>query len=167
MKPSELPAIESLAEALNRHQVKWVLIGGMAVMLHGGGLMTSDCDLAYEKSRENLHRLAAALGDLGARPIRASETGDFQLDLSTLLAPFMHLKTEAGPVDLISRLPNIESFDELYSRSFSVEVDGVEVRIASINDLIRLKTGTNRERDSVHVEMLKTIQQESDSRGPK
>jgi predicted nucleotidyltransferase len=155
-----LPAIERLADALNRHHVKWVLVGGMAVMFHGATYLTSDCDLAYEKSLENLERLSAALHDLGARPVRASDDGDFDLDLSILLAPFMHLKTEAGPVDLISRLPNIESCAELYARSLAIEVDGVEIRIAALEDLIRLNTGTNRERDQLHLAMLKAIQKE-------
>jgi predicted nucleotidyltransferase len=157
VKPSELPAIERLAEALNRHQVRWVLVGGMAVMLHGANYLTSDCDLAFEKSKTNLDRLAAALQELGARPVRASEEGDFDLDSSILLAPFMHLKTEAGPVDLINRLPNVGSFEELYNRSLAVEIDGVEIRLASIEDLIRLKTDTGRDRDMLHISMLRAI----------
>jgi predicted nucleotidyltransferase len=157
VKPSELPVLEKLADTLNRHQVKWVLIGGMAVMLYGATYLTSDCDLAYEKSQDNLQRLLAALEELGARPLRASDSGDFPLDLSILLAPFIHLKTEAGPVDLINRLPNVESFQELYNHSLVIEVDGVQIRIASIEDLIKLKSNSGRERDALHISMLKAI----------
>ena len=164
MTPSELPVLEKLAESLNRHEVKWVLIGGMAVMLHGATYLTSDCDLAFEKSQENLQNLLSALQELGARPVRASESGEYSLDLSIILAPFMHLKTEAGPVDLINRLPNIESFGDLYERSLAIDIDGVVIRIASIPDLIRLKSNTGRERDALHVSMLKAILSEDSGR---
>lgn len=130
-------------------------------MLHGASYLTSDCDLAFEKNQENLERLRDALQELKARPVRAAEEGEFELDFSILLAPFMHLKTEAGPVDLINRLPNIGSFQELYDRSLAVDVDGVEIRLASVEDLIRLKTDTNRERDALHISMLKAIQAQS------
>lgn len=159
MKPSELPELEKLAETLNRHHVKWVLVGGMAVMLYGAAYLTSDCDLAAEKSSENLNRLKLALEELGARPVRTSNEGDFELDFSILLAPFMHFKTEAGPVDIINRLPNIDSFESLYENALVVNIEGVEIRIASIEDLIKLKTDTNRERDRMHITMLKSLQE--------
>jgi predicted nucleotidyltransferase len=158
VKPSELPELEKLAETLNRHEVNWVLIGGMAVMLYGADYLTGDCDLAYERTKENLLRLKAALEELGARPVRAPDDGPFELDFSILLAPFMHLKTEAGPVDLINRLPNIDSFEELKRNALVVDIDGVEVTIASIDDIIRLKTGSGRDRDQMHITMLQSLQ---------
>lgn len=161
MKPSELPELEKLAEALNRHDVKWVLVGGMAVMLYGADYLTSDCDLATEKTEQNLKRLKAALEELGARPVRASDHGEFELDFSVLLAPFMHLKTEAGPVDIINRLPNIDSFQTLYDNALVVDVQGVQVRLASIDDLIKLKTDTGRDRDQLHITMLESLKEVS------
>lgn len=157
MKPSELPELEKLAEALNRHDVKWVLVGGMAVMLYGADYLTSDCDLATEKTEQNLRRLKAALEELGARPVRASDNGEFELDFSILLAPFMHLKTEAGPVDIINRLPNVDSFQTLYDNALVVDVQGVQVRLAAIDDLIKLKTDTGRDRDQLHITMLESL----------
>lgn len=157
MKPSELPELEKLAEALNRHDVKWVLVGGMAVMLYGADYLTSDCDLATEKTEQNLKRLKAALEELGARPVRASDNGEFELDFSILMAPFMHLKTEAGPVDIINRLPNIESFQKLYDNALVVDVQGIQVRLAAIDDLIKLKTDTGRDRDQMHITMLESL----------
>jgi predicted nucleotidyltransferase len=162
VKPSELPELEKLANVLNRHQVSWVLIGGMAVTLYGAAYLTADCDLAFEKSQENLLRLKAALEELGARPVRAADTGSFELDFSVLLAPFMHLKTEAGPVDLINRLPNIDSYEELYRNALVVEVEGVQIRLASIDDIIRLKTGTGRDRDQLHISMLQSLKNVKD-----
>jgi predicted nucleotidyltransferase len=157
VKPSDLPELEKLAETLNRHGVDWVLIGGMAVMLYGADYLTSDCDLAFDKTKDNLLSLKGALEELGARPIRASENGPFELDFSILMSPFMHLKSEAGPIDLINRLPNIDSYEELARNALKVEIEGVEIRIASIDDIIRLKTDTGRERDLLHITMLRSL----------
>lgn len=131
-------------------------------MLYGADYLTSDCDLAAEKSEQNLMRLKAALEELKARPIPASDEGEFELDFSILLAPFMHLKTEAGPVDLINRLPNIESFDRLYNNALVVDVEGVQVRLAAIDDLIKLKSNSNRDRDQMHITMLESLREMSE-----
>ncbi|MBC8064240.1 MAG: hypothetical protein H7Y17_05375 [Chlorobia bacterium] len=131
----------------------------MAVMLHGADYLTSDCDLAFERSKANLERLKEALEELEARPVRAPDDGKFELDLSILMAPFMHLKSVAGPIDLINRLPNIESFEQLYENSLSVDIDGVEIRVAAIDDIIRLKNDSNRDRDQMHVTMLESLKQ--------
>jgi hypothetical protein len=157
MKPSDLPDIVVLARTLNRHRVKWVLIGGMALILHGGNHSTIDCDVAFEKSRDNLESLQAALEELGARPKRAPEEGEFELDFSILLGPFMHLKSLAGDIDLINRLPGIEKFDDLYQRSELIDIGGESIRIASIDDMIRLKENSTRARDREHVFELRAL----------
>lgn len=79
-------------------------------MLYGADYLTSECDLATEKTEQNLNRLKAALEELGAKPVHASDNRDFELDFSILIAPFMHLKTGAGPVYIINRLPTSSPF---------------------------------------------------------
>lgn len=75
MKPSELPELKKLADALNRHRVLSVLIGGMAVMLHGADDLTSDGDPAFVRSQTNPGRGKK----LGTGPIRASCNGKIDL----------------------------------------------------------------------------------------
>ena len=75
------------------------------------------------------------------------------------MAPFMHLKSVAGPIDLINRLPNIESFDQLYENSLKVDIDGIEIRLAAIDDIIRLKRDSIRDRDQMHITMLESLKQ--------
>ena len=157
MKQSNSPDIVALARALNESGARWVLIGGMAVILHGGYHVTEDADLAFARVKANLDAVKAALETIQARPLRAPETGDYPLDYSILMAPFMHLKSAAGNVDLINRLPGIDSFDGLYERSELFEVQGVKIRVASIDDLIAIKSNSDRPKDREHVEELKSL----------
>jgi hypothetical protein len=74
--------VEPLLEALDRHQVDYVLIGGLAARLHGSPLMTFDIDITPSTDRDNLARLAGALRELDAK-LRVSgrdEPVDFPLD---------------------------------------------------------------------------------------
>lgn len=157
MEPSELPNIGKLAKALNSSNVRWVLVGGMAVMFHGGFNVTFDADLAFEKSVVNLDAIKNALECIHARPVRASNFGAFELDRSVLMAPFMHMKSEAGFVDLINRLPGVDSFDGLYQRADVFLVEGEEVRVASIDDLIAMKSQSDRQKDADHIRALLAI----------
>ena len=157
MRRESKPDIVELARVLNEHQVRWVLVGGMALILHGGHHVTTDCDLAFEKMQANLESMKVALERLGARPQRAPEEGEFPLDFSILMAPFMHLKSEVGDIDLINRLPGIDSFNGLYDRAVEVEIMGEMVRVASIEDLIAMKSTSDRPKDRQHVEELKSL----------
>lgn len=129
----------------------------MAITLHGGSYLTSDCDVVFEKTQENLDHLKEALESLEARPLRAPDEGHYTLDNSLLLQPFLHLKSDAGPVDLINRLPEVLSFEDLYSRAVAIEIDGVQIPIASLDDLIQIKSSSDRPRDRLHVEMLNAL----------
>ena len=157
MKPSDSPDIVALAKALNDQGARWVLLGGMAVILHGGYHVTQDADIAFQRAKENLDAVKRALESVGARPLRAGDEGKFELDYSILMAPFMHLKSDAGNVDLINRLPGIDSFEGLYERADVVDVQGVPIRVASIDDLIALKSASNRPKDAEHVAELKSL----------
>ena len=60
--------LERIAEVLQRHSVDYVVVGGLAVVLHGGETTTHDIDLAFDSSSTNIERLADALEELGAKP---------------------------------------------------------------------------------------------------
>ena len=66
---------DELFACLDRHGVRYVFIGGLAAVLHGSPLLTSDADICPARDPDNLIRLAAALDDLDAR-IRAGDAPD-------------------------------------------------------------------------------------------
>ena len=66
---------QRIMEVLDRHGVRYVLVGGLAAVLHGAAHLTTDVDVVPEDGRENLARLSRALHELNAR-IRVSDEPD-------------------------------------------------------------------------------------------
>ena len=71
---------DRILRVLEQHDVRFVLIGGLAATAHGSPQVTNDVDITPERSRENLHRLSAALKELGARIRTAAEPEGFPFD---------------------------------------------------------------------------------------
>ncbi len=117
-------------EALNDMQVRYVVVGGLATVLHGYARLTADIDLMVDLEPEELRKSIDALAGYGMVP--------------------------RLPVDLFVEDP-IE-FDLVWSRAEVVALGPVSVRIASIPDLIALKRLANRPQDVIDIEKLMEIQ---------
>lgn len=100
-------AAAAIVSILHRHEVRFVVIGGFAIQLHGvdGLARTSDIDVTPERSRVNLERLAAALSDLDARlrGLRLPDEGlavSWHVDLLDRVDTALNLITKFGPLDI-------------------------------------------------------------------
>ncbi len=139
-----LDAIEIFA-ALARHEVEYVLIGGLAVQAHGHVRTTRDADLVPAPGADSAVRLAAALGELAARPAGDGDApagwslGD-ALDGSGTL----RLDTDAGGVDVHREPPGAAPYPALRARAMVIEVAGVPVVVAGRDDLIAMKRASGR-----------------------
>jgi hypothetical protein len=151
---------EPILAALARHAVDYVLIGGFATVQYGSPFLTQDLDITPERSEENLRRLSAALTDLGARIRTMSEPEGlpFRHTASSLRdAGVWNLVTEHGDLD-ISFVPNgTEGFDDLTRDAAGIEIYGIEVRVASLADIIRSKQAANRPKDQRVLPTLREI----------
>jgi hypothetical protein len=78
-------------------------------------------------------------------------------DEKSIRAPWSIFDTDAGRIDLIIRLPNVDSFDGLYRRSVNVPLGVASMRVASIDDLIVMKHGTGRDVDEADVLTLQAL----------
>jgi hypothetical protein len=146
---------------LARHGVRFVVIGGLGARLHGSPVITNDTDICYERSDENLERLASALRDLGARLRGVEDDVPFQLDARTLRAgDHFTFSTSAGSVDCLGTPAGIAGFDELARDAVRFDVDGLTVLVASIDDLIRMKRAAGRPQDLIAVEWLSAVRDE-------
>src|SRR6478672_9561315 len=100
---AEFDPVEAL-RVLERHEVRYVVIGALAAAASGAPVVTRDLDITPARDRENLERLAAALIDLGARLRTAGEPGGiaFPVDAAMLGgAETWTLLTRAGELDLV------------------------------------------------------------------
>ena len=91
---------------LTARGVDYVLIGGLAAMLHGSATLTQDVDICFARDEGNLEALAKALGELGAKLRGVSEPVPFVPDRRSLeQTELLTLDTSAGPLDLVAVPP--------------------------------------------------------------
>jgi predicted nucleotidyltransferase len=148
--------VQNLLRAFNAHGVRYLLVGGFAVMLHGYARTTQDMDVWVESGDENRQRLIAALravGVAGADLLRENPLlfgwtslrfgkDSFELDLGEELKAF--------------RAPD---FDACYERATQAELDGIPFRVLHLADLLREKRSTGRLQDLADAEELEKIAQ--------
>lgn len=148
---------------LSEHGVRFVLIGGYAAALRGSPMITGDIDICYSRDDANLQALAAALIELGATLRGAPSDIPFRLDAATLkAADHFTFSTKAGAVDCLGTPAGTDGFADLDASATDEDLDGLTVRVASIEDLIRMKQAAGRPQDLIAVEWLSAIRDELD-----
>jgi hypothetical protein len=146
---------------LSRHDVRYVVIGGLGARLHGSPSVTNDTDVCYQRSTANVERLAVALRQLHAGLRGADGDAPFQLDAKTLAAgDHFTLTTDAGNLDILGTPAGVDGFDALAREAKVFTIDGLTVRVASIEDLISMKRAAGRPKDLIEVEVLGALRDE-------
>jgi hypothetical protein len=148
----------AILKTLARHEVQFVVIGGIAALSHGSPLPTEDVDVTPQRNEANLDRLAHALAELGAR-LRTETGGETPLPRDPRLlaqAEIWTLTTRHGDLDIVFVPPGTAGYEDLQQDAFAVDVGrGVHVRIASLADVIRSKEASNRPKDRAQLPALR------------
>jgi len=156
--PELLPG--PILEALGRHHVDYVLIGGYAARQHGATRPTQDIDITPSTDLENLGRLAAALKDMGAG-IRVDEIPEglaFDSSAEALRGmKMLNLRTPHGDFDLTFAPAGVDGYDDLVRSATPRNVDGVTVQLASLPDIIRSKEAAGRQKDGLALPELRRL----------
>ena len=146
---------------LQDHGVRFVLIGGYAAALRGSPVITGDLDICYARDDANLVRLADALRSLDARLRGAPPDVPFLLDAQTLRAgDHFTFSTSVGPLDILGTPAGTDGFADLDPRATDEVVEGMKVRVAAIEDLIRMKRAAGRPKDLIALEWLSAVRDE-------
>ncbi len=148
--------------ALEAANVDYVVIGGTAAAIGGARHVTVDLDITPDRDRANLDRVAAALRSIGARvhgtpPEVASS---FQLDGHTLAAgSAWKFHTDHGELDVALDPDGTHGYKDLRRGATHVHVHGLDILVASLEDVIRSKEAANRPRDrAVLPELRRTLE---------
>lgn len=144
-----LDAVRLLA-TLERHRVRYVLIGGLGAVLHGSPLCTGDADICPAADLANLERLAGALRELDARPRspEGPQAARFRADADALAgAELWALTTGAGDLDIALQPSGTGGYEDLAPRAVVYEVGGARAPTAALEDIIRSKDAANRDKD--------------------
>lgn len=162
-----MPLFEPIFVALSQRGGRYVVVGGVAVVLHGHVRLTADLDLVVDLDPEAARQTMEALGSLGLvprAPVPAVQFADPShrqewarskgMTVFSLYDPTNPLLT----VDLFVESPL--PFEELWGRAEVMTLGGVEVRVAAIADLVRMKEAVARPRDLEDVERLREIERE-------
>jgi hypothetical protein len=141
---------ERLLKALARRGVLYVLIGAVAARLQGFPRMTADTDITPADSEDNLRRLAAALRDVKAKVYTEAVPEGLPFDCSAqslARARTWNLVTTAGRVDVAFEPSGTKGYDDLVRSAVEFRVFGVDVRAASLEDILRSKLAADRPQD--------------------
>lgn len=134
-----------ILEDLNRVGVRYVLIGGIALIRHGVIRATRDVDAVFDPDPQNLDRIQALVTEWGATrpdgsPVQAESISSNRS---------IHLSMSYGDLDLVSEKIAGIPFSDLFARAEVKKVDGVEAPICSLEDLVAMKRAVGRDRDLV------------------
>ncbi len=155
---------EPLFKALNDAGVRYVVVGGVAVVLHGHARLTVDVDLVVDLDEGQALSAIDALVKMGLRPrvpvnprdfanrsVREAWIRDRGMQVFSMFDPSNPMRV----VDLFVDHP--VPFEELWARSLEFELRDTTVRVASIPDLIHLKRLAGRPQDQDDIERLESI----------
>jgi hypothetical protein len=151
-------AFERILEALQRHSVRYVVIGAVAAIAQGSPLPTEDIDVTPARDIANLERLAAALLDLDAslRVPDKPEGMPFPFDATYLAGnEIWNLTTPHGDLDLIFVPAGTEGYDDLKRDAILVDFGEVQAPMASLVDVIRSKQASSRAKDHAQLPALR------------
>jgi predicted nucleotidyltransferase len=138
--------------------VDFVVIGGYAAIAHGSAQQTNDIDVCFAQDDANLRVLGQALVDMQARLRGVDEDVPFVPDERTLRhVELFTLDTLHGPIDLLAVPEGVPDYPTLRGRADRVEVAGVAVLVASLEDLLSMKRAAGRDKDRIAVEELEAI----------
>lgn len=156
--------------ALDRHHVRYVLIGGLAAAIHGSPATTNDADICPDRSFANLEALALALRDMNARIRTDAVEGGLAFacdaEFLTRMDVAVNLTTTYGDFDISYRpaeFPN--GYSDLVEHAVTFDIDGIEVPVASLDDIIRSKRSANRPKDHATLPILEALRDEIAERG--
>jgi hypothetical protein len=142
--------------------VDFVVIGGYAAALWGSPSVTVDIDICHARDPGNLDLLAAALRHLNARLRGPEAEVPFVLDAKTLaMGDHFTFDTDAGPFDCLG-VPAGSGGYEALERTAEVKNlgDGLEVRVAAIEDIMLMKKAAGRPKDLIELEILGKLRDE-------
>jgi predicted nucleotidyltransferase len=154
--PDRVFRADEILRVLSAHGVDFVVIGGLAVQAHGYIRLTQDLDIIVSPQTVNVTRLSEALAELEAEPLTP---GTLKLHDPHRLrrAPVIATNTKFGRLDVV-HVEHVagppKSYDALRAAALVITLDGVDVPVAGLADLIRMKRAAGREHDLADIAAL-------------
>lgn len=155
---------EALLVALHRAGVEFILVGGMAAIVHGAARLTFDLDIVYKRSRGNYERLVAALTPFNPY-LRGAPPGlPFRWDADTIARGLnFTLITTLGAIDILGEIAG-GGYDQLFPYVELKKAVGIEVPCLRLDKLIEVKRAAGRPKDFDAISELEALLEQIDSK---
>lgn len=137
---------QDFIQSLNNNDVKYLLVGGYAVILHGYIRSTADMDIWVRKTKENFEKLNKALYEFGAPSIPKNEFLGNQFDV-------WGIGKEPNRIEIMSEVKGLK-FDAAYKESLIFEQENLKIKYIDFAHLLKTKNATGRFKDKNDIEHL-------------
>ncbi|HTY64367.1 MAG TPA: nucleotidyltransferase [Acidobacteriota bacterium] len=149
-----------LLKRLNDHRAKYVLVGGMACVIHGSQIVTQDVDVCAPLTQENLPRLLAALAGIHARFRMTPDLHPLPDDPEKLEGfKNLYLVTNLGQLDVLSEITGVGEYSEVEQHTILVDLEDIQCRVLDLDTLITAKKAMNSPKDRQTVIELEAIRE--------
>ena len=152
-------SFEKLLVRLARAEVRFVVVGGIAVSLQGYVRLTEDVDIILDCEKSNVRRFLDSLADYGEGFAKEFSPEDFTPEEGALR---LIEETEGCQLDIFTVLSG-KTYADLAKDAEIFEVHGLKILYASKKSLIELKSNTVREKDQLDVQALRKLEDDQDA----
>lgn len=152
-----------LFTVLSDHNVDFVLIGGLAAVLHGSTAMTNGADIVPRKELGNLNRLGQALVELEARIRSIDDPQGIAFEPHPALlnsVAMLNMTTRCGDLDMTFAPAGLDDYDDLDAASVLFDLGTTSVKVAALADIIHSKSTADRPKDRAVLPILYALQDE-------
>ena len=147
------PSFREILELLNKYEVEYIVVGGVAAVIQGAPVTTFDLDALIRIGDENADRLSLALDELEARyRERQSRIKPTKEDI--LAGGHLLLLTRAGPLDVLGFIGDTNRYEDLLHHSSEFSMTIGTFRVLDLDELIRQKKVSDRPKDRAMLELL-------------
>jgi hypothetical protein len=153
---------KALLHLLTQNEVEFIIVGGAAATAHGSARLTTDLDVVYRRTNENIARIVNAL-----RPIQPYLRGappglPFDWSVQTIQKGLnFTLISTLGSLDLLGEIVGGGGYDQLLPETIKVEIAGVDCLCLALDRLIKVKRAAGRPKDLEVVAELEQIRRET------
>lgn len=146
---------QQMLKALVNNNVRFMLVGGYAVIYHGYARTTGDMDIWLALGNENKENMGKALRQFG---IDDESMAGFQAIDFTQPQNVFYFGKEPGRIDFVTMISNV-NFDDAFKKTVSINLDGIQIPVINYDQLILSKLTSDRLKDKADVEELRKIHQ--------
>jgi predicted nucleotidyltransferase len=147
-------------KTLEGANVEYLIIGGVAVNIHGFQRSTGDLDIWFNPTKENFQNLLTCFKKLGY------DISDVEKSTKKLAETIVRLPLESFYIEMIPFLDGKSDFQIIHKRADTITVQGVSVRVINYDDLITCKANVHRAKDLEDIAQLERRKQQSKKQNP-